>query len=381
MRPLSSKQAHRMVSQAHFGNHREVPHRGFPPKPPTRDTSTLVYTDRGASRAIYFVNECPCCASQDLQRWPAIVSPFIAAYACETEPGRCNLCECRSCSFRFFDSRLTDAEAQRLYAAYRKDRYFEARHSYEFWYSRTINDGIGSDAEEISSRQKNLTAILGERSHSISTVLDFGGDRGQFIPERIGSERYVYELSNAEPVKGVVRLTSIEGRQFDFVMLAHVLEHCSEPGQILHALKPLGHVKTLFYFEVPFERPSLGWAGKGNWQKRYLDTLLPAKPLLQLVDLYSTVARVKFDLIPPFGLQKCSEHLNFFSEKSLQKLLDSAGFELLDSGVVPVSACGQVSGKILYGLARVVPDGARPSVVDTTSTETAQAASPAPQLS
>ena len=329
---------------------------------------------------MYFVNECPCCASQELQKWPAIVSPFIAAYACETEPGRCNLCECRNCSFRFFDSRLTDAEAQRLYAGYRKDGYFEARHSHEFWYSKAVNDGIGSDAAEISSRQQNLTAILGERSRSISTVLDYGGDRGQFIPEGVGTERYVYELSSAEPAKGVVRLTSVEGRQFDFVMLAHVLEHCSEPTQILQALKPLGHMKTVFYFEVPFERPSLVWTGKGTWQERYLDTLLLAKPLLQMVDLYSTISRIKFDLVPPLGLQKCSEHLNFFNERSLQKLLDSAGFELLNSGVLPVTSRGQVSQKILYGLARVVSD-ARRSPADSTDTETAQSGSPPRQMS
>jgi hypothetical protein len=316
----------------------------------------LVYTERKASPSIYFVDKCPCCASRDLQKWPAIVSPFIAVYACETEPGRCNLCECMSCSFRFFDSRLADADVQRLYAAYREVGYFEARHSYEFWYSKAVNDGIGSDAAEITSRQQNLAAILGERSRSISTVLDYGGDRGQFIPEGVGTERYVYELSSAEPAKGVVRLTSVEGTRFDFVMLAHVLEHCSEPKQILEALKPLGHEKTLFYFEVPFERPSLGWAGKGRWQERYLEALLPAEPLLQLVDLYSTIARITLDLVPPLGLLKCSEHLNFFNERSLQKLLNSAGFELLDSGVAPVTSCGRVS-KILHGLARVHPDG------------------------
>ncbi len=314
---------------------------------------------------MYFVTECPCCASQDLKRWPAIVSPFIAVYGCETKPGRCNLCECRNCTFRFFDSRLTNADVQRLYADYREDGYFKARHSYEFWYSKAVNDGIGNDPGEISSRQQNLAAILGERARSISAVLDYGGDRGQFIPPGVGAERFVYDLSSAKPVKGVERLTSVEGRQFDFVMMAHVLEHCSEPRQILQSIKPLGHEKTLFYFEVPFERPSLNWAGKGSWQERYLDALLPAKRLLQLVDLYSTIARLKFDLIPPFGLQKCSEHLNFFNEKSLKKLLDSAGFELLDSGVEPVTGCGPIRN-ILYGLARIVPDAGL-SAVSTTS--------------
>lgn len=185
-------------------------------------------------------------------------------------------------------------------------------------------------------------------------MLDYGGDRGQFIPENLGTARFVYELSDAKPVEGVVRLTSMEGRQFDFVMMAHVLEHCSAPRQMLQDLKPLGNEGTLFYFEVPFERPSLAWAGKGSMQKWYLKALLRTGPLLRLVDLYSTVARLKFDFILPLGLQKCSEHLNFFTERSLRVLLEGAGFELLDSTVAPVASCSPLS-KILCGLARVIP--------------------------
>jgi len=278
------------------------------------------------------------------------VSPFITTYACDTKASLCNLCQCHSCSFRFFDARLTDSEIQRLYAGYREDAYFKARHSYEFWYSRNVNDGIGGDPAEIASRKLNLSRFIGERSRSIQSVLDYGGDRGQFIPEDLGTEHFVFEVSNAQPVQGATRLTSVEGMQFDFVMLAHVLEHCSEPREMLRLLRPLGHTNTLFYFEVPFERPSLQWTGGGMLQRHYLKFLLGATPLLQLVDLYSTVARVKFDFIPPLGLQKCSEHLNFFTDMSLGALLKSEGFELLESGVASHASCGPIS-KILYGLA------------------------------
>jgi hypothetical protein len=195
--------------------------------------------------------------------------------------------------------------------------------------------------------------FIGERAKSIKTVLDYGGDRGQFIPEDLGTERYVYEISDAKAVEGVERLTSVAGRHFDFIMLTHVLEHCSEPRDMLALLKPLAHENTLFYFEVPFERPSLAMAGKGAGQRRYLNALRRVKPLFQAVDLYSTVARIKFDLIPPFGLQKCSEHLNFFTESSLRALLASAGFELIDSGTAAL-ALGPLSVRILYGIARVV---------------------------
>jgi hypothetical protein len=306
---------------------------------------------------MYLIDTCPCCGSKELRQWPAIVSPFIADYACGTRPGDSHLCECNGCSFRFFDTRLSDAEIQKLYADYRGDRYFEARHRHEFWYSRKVNDGIGSDDLKIAARKRSLAEILGDRARSFATVLDYGGDRGQFIPDGLGTERFVYDISNVLPIDGVVALDSVEGRQFDFVILAHVLEHCSEPREIVRNLRSLGHSKSVFYFEVPYERPSLQGAGGGNWQRRYLNALLRFGPLLKAADLYSTASRIKLDRVPPFGLQKCSEHLNFFNEQSLGALLKSEGFELLESGVVHFDAgkAGNrtILNRILYGLAQI----------------------------
>jgi len=127
---------------------------------------------------MYVIAACPCCGSEDLRRWPAIVSPFIANHACGTGPTHANLCECNGCSFRFFDTRLTDSEVENLYAGYRGETYFEARHRHEFWYSRHVHEGIGNDPAEMVSRKENLAKVLGDRRKSISTVLDYGGDRG-----------------------------------------------------------------------------------------------------------------------------------------------------------------------------------------------------------
>jgi Methyltransferase domain len=309
------------------------------------------YIDKRKRGRIFFIDSCPCCGSKELQHWSGIVSPFIATYACGVKPHGCHMCECECCSFRFFDSRLTEAEGTNLYAEYRGDAYFKARHRYEFWYSRRVNDSIGTGAAGIAVRRQNLLKILAERAPLIKTVLDYGGDRGQFIPESLGTERYVYEISDAKTVEGVEHLNSVNGRQFDFVILAHVLEHCSEPRQILQLLKPLAHDRTLFYFEVPYERPSLRLAGKHGGQRLYLNALLRIPLLLTMVDLYSTVARIKFGLVPPLGLQKCSEHLNFFNEPSLCALLESDGFEVLESGTAVVGSNGPL-GTILYGLAR-----------------------------
>src|SRR5579862_266339 len=306
---------------------------------------------------MYFINSCPCCASSQLRKWPAIVAPFIARYACGSEPQACYLCECRSCTFRFFNSRLTDQEIGALYADYRGPAYFEARHRHEFWYSASINAAIGNDPAEIESRKLHLAKVLSARSESIVSVLDYGGDRGQFIPDHLGAERYVYEISDANPISGVIRLESVDGRQFDLVMLAHVLEHCPEPTQFIQKLRPLANGHTVYYLEVPFERPSLRFAPRGVMQQWYQDFLLRVGPLLTAVDFYSTVCRVKFDCNLPFGIHKCSEHLNFFSERSLRTLLERSGYEVLECGIAKTQALGP-SSRILYCLARV--DGEEP---------------------
>jgi hypothetical protein len=67
--------------------------------------------------------------------------------------------------------------------------------------------------------------------------------------------------------------------------------------------------------------------------------------------------RIKLDKIPPLGLQKCGEHLNFFNEPSLEALLKSEGLRLLESGVVAFDGgkAGNrtILNRILYGLAQI----------------------------
>ena len=135
-------------------------------------------------------------------------------------------------------------------------------------------------------------------------------------------------------------------------MLAHVLEHCSEPLKFVEELKPLANDHTIYYFEVPFERPSLRFAPRGPLQRIYRKALLRTGSLLTAVDFYSTVCRVKFDCNLPLGILKCSEHLNFFNEKSLRALLERCGYELLECGTGQTLSNGPVT-RILYGLARV----------------------------
>jgi hypothetical protein len=156
---------------------------------------------------MYAADVCPCCLSrQSTGRW-ALVAPFLASYAVGQPPSLCKLLECPVCTFRFFDVRLDPDEVSRLYSGYRGDRYFTERHHHEFWYSRKVNDGIGRDPEEIVTRSAAIERLVRphDKSSNIRTVLDFGGDRGQLIPKSLGSEKYVFELSDAIPEPGGTR--------------------------------------------------------------------------------------------------------------------------------------------------------------------------------
>ncbi len=159
---------------------------------------------------MYRIDSCPCCQSSDLRLYPAVVAPFLAWYAVRTPPFRCSLMECRNCSLRFFDSRLTPEEVERLYTGYRGEEYFRSRHRCEFWYTRKFNTGVGHDGTAIALRKQVAEAFLKRHVDlgTIAAALDYGGDEGQFIPDAVGKEKYVFELSDAAPVKGVTKIGS-----------------------------------------------------------------------------------------------------------------------------------------------------------------------------
>jgi SAM-dependent methyltransferase len=287
---------------------------------------------------MYTVDVCPCClSSKSTARW-AIVAPFLAHFAVGQPPFLCRLLDCTVCSFRFFDARLEPAEVERLYSGYRGDEYFAARHRCEFWYSRKVNDGIGGDPDEIALRVKTLDDFI--RPHvtqaAIKTVLDYGGDRGQFIPASAGSEKFVFELSDAVPVPGVTRIATeqeLSQMKFDCILSLGVLEHCSEPSEILEKLRSYMNPGGFLCVGVPYERYDVSFAGRGSLYRAYLRALLHVPPALIAVDFYSAAARIRLERIPPFGLLKCHEHLNFFNLPSMTALLDRCGFEVIDSAI------------------------------------------------
>lgn len=285
------------------------------------------------------LDRCPCCRSDGLDRKPALVAPFIAAYALRAPPSLCALLICRGCGFRFFDLRFDDAETGRLYAGYRGDDYFRVRHGFEPWYSRACNDGLGGEPEMIT-RRRVFRSVIGRHldPSAVTSVLDYGGDRGQLLADGPGIERLVFDPSDAVPLPGIAKVRSeadLAGRSFTIVTLCNVLEHSPFPDRLLASIKPLA--ASLLFIELPLERYSLTAVGRSPLYLAWLRLLLRVPLLLRAVDLWSTAWRVKANLVPPLGFLKLHEHLNFFDTRSLTALLEQCGFTILEVGVNPES--------------------------------------------
>lgn len=284
---------------------------------------------------MYAVKACPCCNQQDFIVRSAMVAPFVSAYVLREPARQTRLLECKACEFRFFEERFTDEEAGRLYSGYRGPEYFRERHASEPWYSQKLNDSIGKDPTEQEYRKKRLSEFASGavQAGSVGSVLDYGGDRGQFIPEGLGRERFVYEISNLDPVPGVSRIADtkqLEGRRFDFVMLSHVLEHVSNPEEIISQMRGLVRENGgLLYLELPYERYRFSRFTTSALYRGYLGFVSRLRPLLLLTDFVSTALRIKLNRVPPFGFVKLHEHINFFDRRSLQALLERLGFEVI----------------------------------------------------
>ena len=275
------------------------------------------------------VNGCIICGSPDLTGYTTVCSPFLAERIWNTGHVRVQLVHCNACGITFYNPRLNDNELERLYKDYRSPGYQRQRERHEPWYTREANN----TETEIDERTSNISDIFARRCDAgqVRTVLDYGGDRGQFIPgEFAHADRYVYDISNVPLLPGIKRVSDITTK-FDIIMCCHVLEHVSDPHEVIDRIMQFSHSGTKFYFELPADLPLL-------LTPRFINVFFAV--------VNSRAAKLYFRIVNrPDGVVFCRmhEHINYFSGKSLEMLLESHGMNVEYIAVrdVRMSACSK----------------------------------------
>jgi SAM-dependent methyltransferase len=241
----------------------------------------------------------------------------------------------------FYNPRLDDEEAKRLYADYRLPEYQQMRHASEPWYTVKFNAGLAAHAA-YERRRPILAAILRQHigDREIRRILDYGGDRGDLVRGLVdGAEAFVYDISGIPAVDGVTATSEPARCKADLIINSNVLEHAGFPrllfGDIVKATPPGGIV----YLEVPRESPF----GLARMFRR----------VAQVGIVGLTHPGLARHLLRPASLYMMHEHINYFSEQSLATLMRSGGCEVIGTGSYPMDA-GAGNSTMIWCLGSVI---------------------------
>ncbi len=271
-------------------------------------------------------DSCVCCESTRLERTPAVLMPFVAKRVFDWDPVEitaewglrdlkignaysiCSTMHCLNCDALFLDMRFDDYEMGALYRNYRELEYESLREFFEPGY-----------------RERNLR-LMGESTHIPETeiflqkyiavpesILDWGGGTGANTPfHKQARHHFVYDISASPLIEGAQRLNlnSLSKGSYDLIVSSHTLEHVSYPIEHLRQIVEVMSSKTALYIEVPLEE------------------------LMRVNTVARNAAHIK---------RHWHEHINFFSEKSLRRLLDACGLKPLALEKREITVAGKKS--------------------------------------
>lgn len=228
---------------------------------------------------------CACCGSTQITYIPAFLSKFVIWRTTRQKPAvdkTISLGRCEICDYSFSSTRFTDEEILNLYQGYRDEKYNQMRLECEPDYKVEMYSN-----EYIHARKKFINDLVFDNVVNIKSILDYGGDDGTYIPDV--PQKYVYDLSDADPINSVFKYNLNQNKKFDLVMNCQVLEHVSDINQLIENLKNL--TNNYLYIEVPaYRRP------------------------------------------PPINMT-VGEHINFFKKTSLHALLNKHNIKIIDTAV------------------------------------------------
>jgi len=297
-------------------------------------------------------NHCLICDGTSLRPYAAVFSPFIAKRVWKRGPFPVTIMECERCQFAFAGSRFDPEEEHRLYESYRGTEYQAVRESCEPWYTPQFNVRLSKGT--MAKRRAPLAGIFREHlPPGIKTILDFGGDRGDLFDGLVsGASTSVYDISGIEAADGVQAICTLDecgARRFDLIACSNVVEHVASPKDLLSDIRRIASPTTLVFVEVPSETPF----GFRNYFKRSVQQII----------LLVRRPRLSISMLPFRFLRQVHEHVNFFSLRSLVRLMQVSGFEVLAKGIYPSEGFSfgpytLAAGNLAWSLGRLPNSGA-----------------------
>jgi hypothetical protein len=276
---------------------------------------------------------CVCCGGDDLEKSPAILMPFVAHRVFDWKPVEitedwglrtikpgnayavCNSVLCRSCHHLFLDIRFNDVEMSALYSGYRDERYTALREHYEPGY-RARNDRLNAGYKYIPA----IEAFIAPHVAAQPAILDWGGDTGKNTPFKSSARLiHIFDISQVPVLAGAQSVDKEATRSvgYDLIVCSHVLEHIPFPKDEILDIKKSMRKGTVLYIELPYEelvRTASSRAGLHERKKHW------------------------------------HEHVNFYNEDSLRRLIEGCGLTVRSIGTLQTSAPADPPAHVLQAV-------------------------------
>lgn len=110
--------------------------------------------------------------------------PFLTDRMFKGKEKETHIIHCPRCRAYYSSYRPSDDEMDLLYEGYRDETYQKTREKYELTYTKEFNESLFAPSDGGEFRRMNISKFLSPviGKTVIKKVLDFGGDKGQFIP-------------------------------------------------------------------------------------------------------------------------------------------------------------------------------------------------------
>lgn len=287
---------------------------------------------------------CLACNSEVETIAHGVVAPWIGELSGNKKVQFTSLLVCSNCQFCYFEKRFSDSEMSAMYSGYRNDDYYKVRNSWEPWYGRAVNDAYSNSSGHVDERVAFMTEILTSSGLShCATVVDFGGDEGQFFPSIEIENRLVIDVSNKPLRSNVSRVPTLDDvvEDIDLIVAAHIAEHVNDPNNFFQNLMDHLTSGSHLYVEVPLDKPLVRKSHSTAGYKNFLEKLSNgSKKKFVLHDFASGLARQFGRRIPRKGIVKQSEHLNYYNLHSLTMMLEGIGGTVIKSASLPDAKVG-----------------------------------------